>query len=278
MGVDWIPFKPKDSGDLLLIRDLAIQQAQAFKDMNDYGFYAESKQDVQNASQAQETYVAVSQQLFSLLTFGRYSEDPEYLDSRRVTILSLRRFFPHAWRQGMFATILPAELPHEMTKWRTWISRIRGGHLQHYLMQLYVHEMSRTIHGAWTALLEEANMTRQLTNPWTRKGGFQRLYSEIQSIAEPPIIQPPGRIPDLEESQLVDEHLLKRVKSIEEEAARFLRLVRLWNSIAKEYWTGWWNLGSFDSFTQPAFDPDLDDYFNWMEHWQIQGYGLYLDY
>jgi len=288
MGIDWYPFQPKRNDDIGRIQELAERQRRAFHACRDFWFFdsipagLEEEVDEDEDNGAGKTRLAdyreASQALRDLLEFGSWNGDPRFVESFRVAAIARWWFVPPQWRCQAYRTILPDELPAQLGAWHNWFSELRRGGMRRYLAQLYLHEITMTLFGAWSALREGSVLVRSLTNTWTRRPHLLQLLSEIDALPAPVISPWPIVIPSFSGEQSLDELLRSEIARTDADAESMLKRVRRWNRNVKAGQTGQGELRPFQSFLEQLHDPWIDEFFEWANRWSSQGYGLYLDY
>jgi hypothetical protein len=222
-------------------------------------------------------YGEASRLLSELLEFGMWEKDPQYVSSFRVNAVARWWFVPPQWRCQAFRSVLPDELPDQITAWHDWFAAVRSGGMRRYLAQLYLHEVTMALYGAWHGLQEGASLIRGLTNSWTKREHLQQLLPEIDGLSRPIIAPTPIVIPTGNGDQSIDDTLLAAITRAEADAEATLRLVRRWNRNVKAGQTGHWELSTFQHLLEEIHDPWIDQFFEWVTRWSAQGYGLFLD-
>ena len=91
------------------------------------------------------------------------------LDSHRVSVIAQEELFPIEWRIDAERTILPWDLPEQLSAWQGYRDEVGRGMHQAYLRELYIYVQ---IHGLVTVEVE--NLTSVVRSSLTATGSWAR--------------------------------------------------------------------------------------------------------
>jgi hypothetical protein len=270
MGVDWYPFKPNAGTSTESLALLARVQARSF---GKWFFDEQTRRE-----SAVENYRRSSRELAEKIDFGMSDEDPQYVDSFRVSVIGETDVLPPQWRFAAYRTILPGDLAAQVKEWERWITAVRQGQHRGYLAELYLHQSSCDLAATVDELQRTNRELQQRKNRWTTRPHFVQVREDVAKLARPMIWGCPLEVPAAGRGDRASSEQERIVAEIERQISVVVDIARRWNRNAKNVVVGYYDLPSLDQFLERANDTWLDEFFAWAWIWQERGYGLYLDY
>jgi hypothetical protein len=285
MGIDWFSMRLKPNVDIDEVRDLVETQRTSFQKAG----YSYSnwipKYDSEfehSVDEPKQQYLNSSKALKSYLNIDRWTEGEKTGVCFRVFPITGYDVFPIEWQQQAYRTILPSELPAQLTIWREHIAAIQQGKYQTYFKYRFLYETSLELFQDWDELRSLADESLSRTNNWARKPAFVELRNQLLELPPPEIYPAPlwsywCALPN-QVDERVDGHYLKQQRYL----LSFWQLNKKWNSRApknrKRPYYHCDNLPAFETFISMADDSWLHEFFGWAETCCQEGKGLFLDY
>jgi hypothetical protein len=243
----------------------------------------------QTRQRFERPYLESSRALRELLEFPEYDheanrscDDPDLAPCWRVYPIAHNTIFPPQWRLLAHGTILPDELRMQIEAWRGWLSAVEAGRTRRYLLDLYVHETTKSlfIHDELLRELAQASLTKETT--WARQPELRAVRERILGLPAAQLAPAPIR-PPAEDEPSVDPDDDPRYHDLGRRIDELCTLTRDWNRAVRKQ--GWrllsWDRDAhpdFDGFLAQARDPWLLDFLDWAKTCGSLGMGLFLDY
>jgi hypothetical protein len=193
MGIDWFSMRPKPNVDVDEVRNLVEIQRTSFQKsgysysnwMPKYDFESEHLFD-----EHKQQSLKSSEALESKLDIDLLSEDEKTVCFRVYPITGYS-VFPIEWQQQAYRTILPSELPAQLTIWREHIAAIKRGEYQTYLKYRFLYETSLEQFQHWDELRFLVDKSLSRTNNWVRKPAFVEVQNQLLELPPPEIYPAP---------------------------------------------------------------------------------------
>ena len=291
MGIGWFRMRPKRNVVQEELARLIDLQAEAFQNLpsmwsTDHIEPCELH-DEQTVRRFERQYGDSSRALQELLEFpvcdpatGTPTDDPDLEFHWRVYPITRREIFPLQWRLQAHRTFLADSLPRQLGQWKDWLTAVRHGSHQSYLLDLYLHETTISLDFLFQELKWEAQDSVSQTGRWATKPKLAAVRDQIFSFQVPDFF--PAPLVPLQRSELaVDLSNHPSYQSISKKVEELIRLTRSWDANVKgtrklRYYENYYM--TFAQFLDQANDKWLHDFLRWVEACCCKEMGLFLDY
>jgi hypothetical protein len=292
VGIDWSGMRPQQNVDPAELESLISRQAEAFQGMP-YHWATDSltpdSYHEQSRAQFERAYLESSRALKKRLAFPEYDDEtnrsgdyPDLAPCWRVYPITHNTIFSPQWRLRAHRTFLPDELGTQIEAWRGWLSAVEADRMRRYLLDLYVHEATKSlfVHDELLRELARASLTNETT--WARRPELKAVRERILGLAAAQLVPAPIG-PPAEVEPTFDPGDDPRYHDLRRRVSEVCTLTRDWNwAVRKQGWRlmGWDRDAhtDFEGFLAQARDPWLLAFLDWAKTCGSLGMGLFLDY
>lgn len=163
VGVDWVRMRIRDGVDLAEVAELVEVQARLawrvhfhMAPPREQGWWVAIGNPTAAPTEDEQTrYGAAWDGLAARL--HAVESDDDVPATWRFNALGTHRLFPPEWQADALRTWLPGESPAH--RWRDYLDAVRAGRYRRYLLDRYLHDMSRHVLAEWRDLVATADET-----------------------------------------------------------------------------------------------------------------------
>lgn len=233
-----------------------------------------------------KNYREISDYLSQFLDFPDYQQaclsdfDPNF----EVYVITYNSIFPPEWQRKAYRTFLAEDLYKQFGIWQSYISAIKQGKFQEYLLELYLYKYTDYFYKHWDSFrsyaqksLAIASIKRKNTS-WANRSKLRSVKEQILNFTEPYLH--PAPVWSGWKLQDNSQHLLTKeiYKLVGNQLEEYKQINRDWNSRVPENWQKTL-LNKFDFeefFDNAANNSCWNRFFNWVERCCSEKMGLFL--
>lgn len=227
VSVDWVRMRVRDGVDLAEVADLVeVQASLAWRvhfhmaPPREQGWWVEIGNPTAAPSEDERTrYGAAWDGLAARLDVA--GDDGDVPATWRFNALGTHRLFPPEWQADALRTWLPGELP--VRQWRDYLDAVRAGRYRRYLLDRYLHDMSRHVLAEWRMLTTAAAETAGRTNTWATKPDLVAARTRLAGLPEPLVT---AEVPVLSDTRDIDPDQEAAYQALHRDDVQRVRLAR----------------------------------------------------
>jgi hypothetical protein len=285
MGIDWARMRPKPGVDDKELSRLIALQAEGIQGTP--SFWTSDGVDTDVPGLCRQ-YGESSEALAALLDFPK-REPPDdgpndFADLTtcwRVYAITHNGIFPPRWRLEAHRTMLAEDLRHQIVKWKQWLTEVKDGYHQEYLLDLYLHDTTILLPVLFQDLKNAARESLTKTGKWASRPDLVEVRNRILAFQVPAIYPAPLLRQAGAPQPFIDLAKHEPYQEITGKVKEVIALTRSWDANVRDnrkcrYYEDYYL--TFDQFLEQANGHWLHDFLKWAETCCDKRMGLFLDY